>query len=360
MVALICGAKTALAENYIVKAGDNCAGAIGGGHNQSDNNTLSFSGNMCVYITNNLYRSIKANRVGDCRGNKYVKICECVHEEATASIVNADKHNVSECKWCYTTGEKSHTFCDYGQCPACHLISLSDKASNRETISHWAEDNGLHDVVLSGRKIFKDDSWNTLCLPFDIVLEGSPLEGATVKTLSSTSFDNGTLTMNFSDNLTSIEAGTPYLVKWETPQTEVADPIFQRVTFDNTMKNVETEYVDFVGSSSPVEIEGEDRSMFYLGDANNLYYPNAPMTLGSCRAYFQLKGITAGDPTSGVREFVMNFENSETTGLSPIVNSPFSIPHSEWYDLQGRRVANGLKPTAKGLYIYNGHKTVIK
>ena len=30
------------------------------------------------------------------------------------------------------------------------------------------------------------------------------------------------------------------------------------------------------------------------------------------------------------------------------------------YDLQGRKIANGQKPTAKGLYIVNGKKVVIK
>ena len=32
----------------------------------------------------------------------------------------------------------------------------------------------------------------------------------------------------------------------------------------------------------------------------------------------------------------------------------------EWYDLQGRKIANGQKPNAKGLYIVNGRKIVIK
>jgi hypothetical protein len=38
-------------------------------------------------------------------------------------------------------------------------------------------------VMLTGRKLYKDDSWNTLCLPFDVVLEGSALDGATLKEL---------------------------------------------------------------------------------------------------------------------------------------------------------------------------------
>jgi hypothetical protein len=34
--------------------------------------------------------------------------------------------------------------------------------------------------------------------------------------------------------------------------------------------------------------------------------------------------------------------------------------NSEWYDLSGRKVANGQWPTAKGIYIVNGKKVAIK
>jgi hypothetical protein len=48
-------------------------------------------------------------------------------------------------------------------------------------------------------------------------LSGSVLDGAVVKTLSSSDYDNetGTLTLNFTDNLREIEAGKPYIVKWD-------------------------------------------------------------------------------------------------------------------------------------------------
>jgi hypothetical protein len=31
-----------------------------------------------------------------------------------------------------------------------------------------------------------------------------------------------------------------------------------------------------------------------------------------------------------------------------------------WYTLDGRRIANGQKPTAKGIYIHNGKKVIIR
>jgi hypothetical protein len=31
-----------------------------------------------------------------------------------------------------------------------------------------------------------------------------------------------------------------------------------------------------------------------------------------------------------------------------------------WYDLNGRRIANGQKPTAKGVFLHNGRKEVVR
>ena len=57
----------------------------------------------------------------------------------------------------------------------------------------------------------------------------------------------------------------------------------------------------FLGTYDPVVIGASgDRHKLYLGAANTLYYPNAAMTIGAFRAYFQLNGATASpDPSQG-------------------------------------------------------------
>ena len=445
-------------------------------------------------------------------------------------------------------------------------ISLADNADNSTTIS---KANGYAaNVTLQGRTLYKDGAWNTLCLPFSLtVLEGSPLEGATVKTLASTAFEGGTLTMNFTGDITSIEAGKPYIVKWENPIVDLStltadytaqdcdvltgklggnykisiaagatvklqdvtingtnslnyswaginclgdatiilkgantvrgfydypgihvpegstltikgcgsldasssgrgagigggkevncgnivieggtitatggaqaagigggshascgnititngvtkvtatmgwlgssigagnygscgtvtidadsdattynsytgtgsgsvdvvfsieNPVFNDVTVSNVSANVETDYADFVGTYSPVSIYTARKTNLYLGADNTLYYPTASgFTVNAFRGYFQLKGLTAGEPNSnqpGVRAFVLNFgDDSNATG---ILTTNFTNPtnsDNEWYSLDGCRL-NG-KPTAKGIYINNGRKVVIK
>lgn len=92
-------------------------------------------------------------------------------------------------------------------------IALADHADNSMTINDNKDKNVQ--VTLQDRTLHRDGMWQTLCLPFSVsIFTGTPLSGATVKTLSSTSFSNGTLTLNFED-ANSIEAGKPYLVNWE-------------------------------------------------------------------------------------------------------------------------------------------------
>jgi len=343
----------------IATAGENedhpCAIGRGSDADNSDGQ-LTFADDLGVFITENLYRSQKANRVSDCRNNQYVRITECAHGGATFSIVDGDKHGIAGCNYCYA-GDEAHSFGSYGECSACHLISLSDNADNSETLSHWTADNGLHAVTLSGRKLTKNGSWNTLCLPFSLTLEGSPLDGATVKTLESSDFDSstGTLTLSFSNDLTAIEAGKPYIVKWDSGDA-ITSPVFQNVTLSNATSNVATDNADFTGIFSPMAIGGEDKSILYIGANNKLYYPSKAMTIKSCRGYFQLKGI-------GEEELVsarMFFDDFGTTGISDasrLMNNE-QIINNDYYTLDGRKL-NG-KPTTKGVYINNGKKTVVK
>jgi hypothetical protein len=247
------------------------------------------------------------------------------------------------------------------------VLSLADDVDNSDAIS--TADGKLVDVTLADRTLYKDGSWNTLCLPFSLTAEqladdGCPLKGATVKTLASSSFAGGTLTLNFED-ATTIETGKPYLVKWASGN-DIKDPMFTNVTISNTLTSVTTDYVNFVGSFSPVSLTGGDKSVLYLGADNKLYYPSADKTVNSCRAVFRLKGIEAGDLSQQARRFVLNFgDGEETTGISSLTPNPSPKGEGSWYDLQGRRIS---VPSAtsvpsvlpKGVYINNGKKIIIK
>ena len=228
-------------------------------------------------------------------------------------------------------------------------------------------------VQLQGRTLFKDGSWNTLCLPFDVTTASGTLSGDNVQAMtlntSSSNFADGTLTLNFTA-ATNIPAGTPFIIKWNNTGVNIENPVFEGVTVSNATNNATVEGVlTFTGTYAPVTTPAAgDNTKLYLGAANKLYYPTKAMTIGAFRAVFQLNGITAGDlaesriildfdgETTGITELdnwtISQFDNSSDNGQ--IVNGQIV----QWYTLDGRKLSE--KPTNKGLYINNGKKVVVK
>jgi len=236
---------------------------------------------------------------------------------------------------------------------------LYDDASNATFLEQFR--GKTMDITLKERTLYRDGSWNTLCLPFNLSrgkIAESPLAGCTIQKLSSSEFDNGTLTLNFS-TVSNITQGDPYLVKWDAAESDIVSPTFKDVYINNRTRERQTPFVTFKGSFSPVELEANDKTVLYLGDNNTLYYPSADMKIGACRAYFQLNDITAGDLTQGAR-IVMNMDGEVVTGIYSIDNSQLTIQNEAgaWFTLDGRKLSG--KPTQKGIYIHNGKKVVIK
>ena len=230
-------------------------------------------------------------------------------------------------------------------------ITLADNADNSSTISEW--NGGVAEVTLSGRTLYKDGDWNTLCLPFAISdFTGTPLAGATVKELlmTTSNLDNGTLTLNFSDDLTAIEAGKPYIVKWASGEN-IVSPVFEGVTVSNADTEVSFSGGSFIGNYSPFAITDENKStILLLSSGNKLGYSKKARTLGSCRAYFYTPGDTPA------RSFILDFGDGETTGINSM-SDVRSQKSDGWYDLQGRKVESTAQ---KGVYVKNGKKVVIK
>ncbi len=233
------------------------------------------------------------------------------------------------------------------------LVSLSDNGGNNLSTSS----NGV-DVVINGRTLYGGE-WNTLCLPFNVYdgnnedgisFSGTLLQGAVVKTLSSSSFEDGSLTLNFSDAST-IEAGVPYIVK---VNSNIVNPTFTNVTISTTTPGQSGESSDkaiFQGCFDPTEITGSNN--LYLGAANTLDDPGTCATIGAFRAYFKLN-LPSGQHA---KSFVLNFDDdNEVTSIKQINNAASAT--DTYFTLDGRRLND--KPATAGLYIINGKKVVIK
>ena len=215
------GKVTITGGTVISKAGREAScSAIGSGYDCDVNGSLTIGDDRCVYITNNLWRCKKENRISDCWGAAYVQISECLHGDATASVVSGERHNISNCKWCYVTSEEVHTFGEDSQCNVCKLIRLEDEGDNSALFTKWA-DGEVHDFLLSGRKLTAThvtpplegtgEAWQsrayTVCLPFDMDLSGR--DDLMLYTLSYIK-DGGE--MVFTQTEKKIESDKPYLI----------------------------------------------------------------------------------------------------------------------------------------------------
>ena len=147
--------------------------------------------------------------------------------------------------------------------------------------------------------------------------------------------------------------------------SNIINPEFSGVTIDNTLSDVkftnnenETNKCVFKGNYAPLAIGSSNRNeILLLTSGNKLGYAKdgATPTLNAFRAYFEIPVVNG---SRAVRSFVLNFGDSEETGIISLTADP--SPKGEGtdytYDLQGRKVTN----PAKGLYIVNGKKVFIK
>lgn len=239
--------------------------------------------------------------------------------------------------------------------------------SNQSLITMHAEstEEGPINVLISGRTLYKDGYWNTLCLPFGINdFNETPLDGTTVMELDTegtygghqTGLEGGTLYLNFK-TVNSIEAGKPYIVKWVTPASDLKNPVFYGVSITEAVPtDVTFNGGKFCGTYAPTGIYNDEHTKYYLGAENKLYYPSAVgYKIKSFRAYFD---FGADEQFAGIRAFTLNFDEDETTNIIATEDVESRMRDGVWYTLDGRRLSG--KPMARGIYVNNGRKVVIK
>ena len=261
-------------------------------------------------------------------------------------------------------------------------ITLANDADNDEVI---LDNHGsLANVTLSDRTLYKDGKWNTICLPFNVTLSDSPLDGAIARELTAASINGTTLNLTFDDPVDELVAGKPYIIKWANGTNLTGkDLVFNGVKIDVTDRSYDSkkaspavttdERVRFLGTYRKTTFESEDKSIIFLGAQNTLYYPqpssNKQPTICAQRAYFKIGEDDIEWKARMLTAFNVNIfdEEDNTTGIAPLLfpegDDAGASPRggllgAYWYDLSGRKLAG--KPTKAGLYIYKGHKVAIK
>lgn len=236
-----------------------------------------------------------------------------------------------------------------------NVVALADDADNSTALTTYQ--SAANDVTLSGRTLYRNGEWNTLCLPFDVPsLVGTPLEGATIRPLTNAALTSTALTLTFGAAVNAITAGIPYIVKWATTADNLTNPTFEDVTISSTTPSVTSfgtgnSQVQFIGTYGPETLVKDDPTNRYLGSGNKLYYPTVEgFKVNAFRAYFKLGALAASAP-------MVNLVIDETTSISDATRQNHQT-NSAWYTLDGRQLTT--KPMTKGVYIHNGKKEVVK
>ena len=239
-------------------------------------------------------------------------------------------------------------------------LEIIDNAENSKTIADYS--GVTANVTLKDRTLNKGGVWNTLCLPFSLnqnQLANSPLSGATIKTLVDASVTGYHVELTFGDNLTSIAAGTPYIIKWEGGDI-ISDIVFEDVVLETATEadrtiSLDNGRVKFIGYYDAFTIQKEENpTLYYLTANNQLNYTLKERMLNACRAYFLFAANVANQALDFTIDFgsgmdaIEEISNLETQNSSPQL----------WYTIDGQ-LLNGA-PTTKGIFIHNGQKVVVK
>lgn len=223
-------------------------------------------------------------------------------------------------------------------------IGLDESKDNAETISGNADKT----VNVNLTRTLKADVWNTFCVPFDVTVEGSPLEGATIKQIASVTEKDDGAVINFVDAPATLEAGNAYLVR---TTTAIVNPTFNGVTVKNvTPTNCSgNEKYQLIGIYSPLNIDASRHGkVFGINNQDKLAKVKENTSIKGMRAYFLL----ANSATAAKLNF-----GGELTGIDAVDNGE-AVMTGKVYNLNGQYVGNSLEGLKKGVYVVNGKKVL--
>ena len=199
-------------------------------------------------------------------------------------------------------------------------LSFTDLDENIEsTLAPWAASAASTDVTIT-RTLYKDGYFNTLCLPFslDASSVAAYFDGCELFAFESAAMNGGGLDLYISE-ANAIEAGVPYLIRWE-PGTDITEQTFTNVTISASQGQAIGEGVQYVGSVGRTQLEINNHNYLFIGANNNLYWPNTNNKLRAFRGYFIVSGSVA--PHGAPARLVIR---KNPTGIESIQPSEISI-----------------------------------
>ena len=193
-------------------------------------------------------------------------------------------------------------------------------------------------AVSYSRKMKEGTTWATLCLPFEVSLADKNFRA--FKLLSA---DDVSETVELEEIKTSIEAGTPVIIKMKDGATNLSISEADK-EIANEVKTAET-------SNGNYQLQGlYTQKMFSKDTDNNCYIVKGDKLMNPAKLLDKTKTESVGSkpfraymvdnssaPAAGARMFSISVGGS-TTAIEQLESTADS--KAEYYDLQGRRLQN--------------------
>lgn len=250
----------------------------------------------------------------------------------------------------------------FRQLPYTFYINMPFTFSEEESYSEGFGNHTNAKVIMNPRKL-KADTWNTICLPFD--MDEDAIKAAfgednevTLAVMTGSSYleKDGkikNITINFNTTATAISANTPYLIKLTKA---VDDFVVEGVTISDAVPEVTAGDCTFHGNYEVTETLGSETPALFIS-SNNFFYATGNSKLKSFRGYFTHTKLS--QYISGQQEGanISLYVDDEPTGIRNIM---INQDNDDVYDITGRKVNSDKTTMQKGVYIINGKKEAVK
>ena len=195
-------------------------------------------------------------------------------------------------------------------------------------------------------------TWATLCLPFEVSLAGKNFRA--FKLLSANETTN---TVELEEIKTTIEAGTPVIIKMNEGQTVLDFSVADKKIAHKVVSAADGNY-QLQGIYTKKVFDKTVDNNCYIVKGNKLMNPsklleNAKVNEVNCKAFRAYMVDKSSAPAAGAKMFSIGISDSTTAidTLNTIANDK-----AEYYDLQGKR----LNAPQKGINIVKRNGKTMK
>lgn len=200
------------------------------------------------------------------------------------------------------------------------------------------------------RSFVADDTWYTICLPFNVAKE-QLVEVFGGKKVELRTFDHMKGTVMYFKSVENLEAGVPYLIK---PNKTLDSLLFENVKIDmatNPTKRIGNDGYFMQGTYQATELNPDGTNLF-LGDNNTFFRPSEnDHRMKGTRVYFII-------PRKAVDQVLSYDTETIVDGIVDVeVNSQSNS--QKVYNINGVYVGDNLRNLTPGVYIVDGKKVVV-